>query len=41
MKDKIVKLKEAGLTNYIEKGAASIVLTTLEKQHINLFKLGM
>ncbi len=41
MKDKIAKLKEAGLTNYTDKGAASIVLTTPEQQHINLFKLGV
>ena len=41
MKDKIAKLKEAGLTDYTEKGSGSIVLTTSEQQHINLFKLGM
>ena len=41
MKEKITKLKEGGLTDYVEKGPANIVLTTPEKQHINLFKLGM
>jgi catechol 2,3-dioxygenase-like lactoylglutathione lyase family enzyme len=41
MKDKIEKLKAAGIIDYQEKGAASIVLTTPEQQHINLFKLGM
>ena len=41
MKEKISKLKEQGLTDYIEKGPANIVLSTPEKQHINLFKLGM
>ena len=41
MKDKINKLKEAGLTDYTEQGPSNIVLTTPEQQHINLFKLGM
>jgi catechol 2,3-dioxygenase-like lactoylglutathione lyase family enzyme len=41
MKDKIEKLKQEGLTDFVEKGAASIVVTTPEGQHINLFKLGM
>ena len=41
MKDKIEKLKSEGLTDIIEKGQSNIVLTTPEKQNINLFKLGM
>lgn len=41
MQSKIDKLKEGGLKNYLERGAQSIVLTTPEQQHINLFKLGM
>ncbi len=41
MKEKINKLKEAGLTGYEEKAGGNIVLTTPEQQHINLFKLGM
>ncbi len=41
MKEKIEKLKTEGLTDFSEKGAANIVLNTPEKQHINLFKLGM
>jgi catechol 2,3-dioxygenase-like lactoylglutathione lyase family enzyme len=41
MKDKIEKLKGTGLTGFSEKGPGNIVLTTPEKQHINLFKLGM
>jgi len=40
-KYKIDALKAAGLTDYAEKGESSITLTTPEKQHINLFKLGM
>ncbi len=39
MKEKIERLKEGGLTNYTEKAAGSIVLTTPEQQHINLFQL--
>ena len=41
MKTKIEKLKEAGLDNFVSKGAGSIVLTTPEKQHINLFSMGI
>lgn len=41
MKHKIEQLKNSGLTDFVEKGEANIVLTTPEKQHINLFKLGM
>ena len=41
MKEKIEKLKNAGLENYTESGLSNIVLTTPEQQHINLFKLGM
>ncbi len=41
MKDKIEKLKNNGITDYAEKGGANIVLTSPEKQHINLFLLGM
>ncbi len=41
MKEKINKLKEQGLTNFTETGQGNIVLTTPEKQHINLFKMGM
>ncbi len=41
MKAKIEKLKAGGITDYVEKGASSMVLTTPEQQHINLFKLGM
>ncbi len=41
MKEKIEKLKENGLDNFVEMGGSNIVLTTPEKQHINLFKLGM
>jgi catechol 2,3-dioxygenase-like lactoylglutathione lyase family enzyme len=41
MKEKIEQLKSEGLENYTEKGPSNIVLTTPEKQHINLFKLGM
>lgn len=41
MKEKIEQIKKNGITNYVEKGNASIVLTTPEEQHINLFKMGM
>jgi hypothetical protein len=41
MKDKIEKLKQAGLNNFSESGESNIVLTTPEQQKINLFKLGM
>jgi len=42
MKAKIEQLKNGGIENYTEKmGPSNIVLTTPEKQHINLFKLGM
>jgi predicted lactoylglutathione lyase len=41
MKTKIEALKSAGLENVQEKGGGNVVLTTPEKQHINLFKLGM
>ncbi len=40
MKDKINRLKEAGLENFKERGSASnIILTTPEQQHIFLFTL--
>ena len=41
MKVKIEKLKNSGIIDYTEKGEANIVLTTPEKQNINLFLLGM
>jgi catechol 2,3-dioxygenase-like lactoylglutathione lyase family enzyme len=41
MKDKIEKLKQAGLNNFSENGQSNNVLTTPEQQKINLFKLGM
>jgi len=41
MKDKIARLKEDGLENFVESGPANIVVETPEKQHINLFRLGM
>lgn len=41
MKNKIDKLKQSGLRNFFENGEGNIVLTTPEKQKINLFKLGM
>ena len=42
MKEKIGKLKSNGLKDYSESGGqGNIVLTTPEKQHINLFTLGM
>ncbi len=40
MKEKIAALKQQGLENYTDKGAGSIVLTTPENQHVNLFKMG-
>lgn len=41
MKAKIEKLKQDGLDNYKEMNPGSIVVTTPEKQKINLFSLGM
>lgn len=41
MKERIEKLKSAGMTNYAEEGSSNIVLSTPEGQKINLFKLGM
>ena len=42
MKAKIEKLKSLGLKDVTESGAlGNVVLTTPEKQHINLFTLGM
>jgi catechol 2,3-dioxygenase-like lactoylglutathione lyase family enzyme len=41
MKDKIERLKNEGLENFIETNSENIVLNTPEKQHINLFKLGI
>ena len=41
MKEKIEKLKKGGLDNYTEKGSGHIVITTPEKQMVNLFQLGM
>jgi predicted lactoylglutathione lyase len=41
MKDKIENLKNNGITHFTEKGGANIVLTSPEKQNINLFQLGM
>ena len=42
MKEKIERLKIAGLDNYTEAGSsANIVLTTPEQQKVNLFKLGI
>ncbi len=41
MKEKIEKLKNAGLTNFTESDGGNSVLTTPEQQKINLFKLGM
>jgi predicted lactoylglutathione lyase len=40
-KDKIEKLKKNGLDNYTAQGESNIVLTTPEKQKINIYKLGM
>lgn len=41
MKEKIEKLKTEDLKDFSEKGPANVTLVTPEKQHINLFKLGM
>jgi catechol 2,3-dioxygenase-like lactoylglutathione lyase family enzyme len=41
MKDRIEKLKAAGLTGYTEKSPGNIVLNTPEGQHVNLFSFGM
>ncbi len=41
MKEKIVRLKENGLTDFTAKGEANIVVNTPEQQHIFLYKLGM
>ena len=41
MKDKIEKLKSAGLEGYPETAGGNLTLITPEKQHINLFKMGM
>ena len=42
MKEKIEKLKESSIKEYLPtEVSANITLTTPEKQHINLFKLGM
>ena len=41
MKEKIERLKQQGIENYEERGASNIVLTTPERQHIFLFKMGM
>ncbi len=42
MKVKIARLKSEGLQDYAESGGpGSIVLTTPEQQHINLFSMGM
>jgi catechol 2,3-dioxygenase-like lactoylglutathione lyase family enzyme len=41
MKEKIDQLKNRGLKDYADSGPSNTVLTTPEKQHINLFKLGM
>ena len=41
MKDKVEKLKGNGLTGFLEKSGGNVVVTTPEKQHVNLFKLGM
>jgi catechol 2,3-dioxygenase-like lactoylglutathione lyase family enzyme len=42
MKDKIEKLKSAGLKNFKEKdGSSNITVTSPEKQQVFLFKLGM
>ncbi len=41
MKEKIEKLKAGGLENYTEQGSSNIILTTPEKQTINLFNMGM
>ena len=41
MQNKIDLLKGKGLDNFTEQGSSNVVLLTPEKQHINLFKLGM
>lgn len=41
MKEKIAVLKAGGLENYTDMGDANIVLTTPEKQQVNLFSMGM
>ena len=41
MKEKIETLKANGIADISEKGGANIVVTSPEKQNINLFKLGM
>jgi predicted lactoylglutathione lyase len=41
MKARIEKLKEAGVSDLTDKGGPNATLATPEKQHINLFKLGM
>lgn len=42
MKNKIDILKGKGLKDFVEKmGAGNITITTPEKQHINLFSMGM
>jgi predicted lactoylglutathione lyase len=41
MKQKIEQLINNGLDNFSDKGPGNIVLTTPEKQQINLFSLGM
>jgi hypothetical protein len=40
-KIKIEKLKESGLTNFTDQSESNIVLTTPEKQKINLYNLGI
>lgn len=40
MNDKIEKLKASGITGFSDSGKGNTVLTTPEKQHINLFKMG-
>ena len=39
MMEKIERLKIKGLKDYVESGGGNIVVTTPEKQYINLFKL--
>jgi len=41
MKDKIENIRKKGVTEYTSKGSGNIVVMTPEKQHINLFRLGM
>jgi catechol 2,3-dioxygenase-like lactoylglutathione lyase family enzyme len=41
MKAKIEKLKNEGISDFVEMGQGNLVLITPEKQNINLFKLGM